>query len=191
MSTYAGPAEGVMLRRQLRADKAAEDVLRDAQKRKRANEDDVARGGELGVGDPRAGASASGPSGVTASRAASARAGRSGTAGALPIAKARLPLAPVDPNEDRDPIGARGDGAVGARGAPARRARAKDQGDDRRALLLRATFERWREAGAAAKRERVAVRERRPKQSTRPHRGARRWRGWRAWCTSPTSSRKG
>lgn len=77
----------------------------------------------------------------------------------MPIAKARRPLASVDPNEHRDSIGARGDGAVGARGAPARRARAKDQGDDRRALLLRATFERWREAGAAAKRERVAVRE--------------------------------
>ena len=42
MSEYAGPADGVMLRRQRRAEKAAEDVLRDAQKRKRANEDDVA-----------------------------------------------------------------------------------------------------------------------------------------------------
>ena len=132
MSDYAGPAEGVMRRRRQRAEKAAEDAPRGAPKRKRANEGDVARGGEPGVGDARAGASARGASGVAASRGAPARAGRGGAAGAAPAraslargAKSRRPLAGVDPNRQRDPLGARDDGAGGARGAPATRARAK------------------------------------------------------------------
>ena len=164
MSDYAGPAEGVMRRRRQRAEMDVEDAPRDAPKRWRANESDVARGGELGVGDTRGGASAGGASGAAASRGAPARAGRGGAAGAAPeratlprAAKSRHPLARVDPNRQRDPLEARGDGAGGARGAPVRRARPKGDGDDRRASSRRA-FERWREARAAAVREREAAR---------------------------------
>ena len=42
MSDYAGPADAVKRRRREPAEKAAEDVRRDAKKQKRANEGDVA-----------------------------------------------------------------------------------------------------------------------------------------------------
>ena len=125
LSDYAGPTEGVMRQRRQRAKKAAEDAPRDTSKRRRANERDIARGGELGVGDARGGAPAGGASRAAASRVAPARAGRRRPANAAPArltlpraAKVRHPLACVDPNRQCNPLEARGDGAGGTRGAP-------------------------------------------------------------------------